>query len=429
MSNKAIAARLAAAQLLHLVLFDKHLLSDALTGETSPLTRLSPQDRARAQSLATGVLRHLSRLDAILMQFLEKPPPPKVMNSLRLASYEMLAEGIAAHGAVNAAVEIVRGSPKSGHLAGLVNAVSRKVANEGAAIWATQSPQALPSWLAKPITKNYGKDALVAIETAHQAGAPIDLTLKDPGTADHWADILHASVLPTGSLRLSGRPQLTALPGFDSGDWWVQDAAAAVPARLLGDVTGKSVLDMCAAPGGKTLQLASTGADVTALDISADRLVRLRENLERTQLSARLVTANALTWQPTSQFDAILLDAPCSATGTIRRHPDLPFAKSGADMSGLFKLQADMIDAAVVCLKPGGRIVYCTCSLLPREGETQITEALSRHPNLAVVPPDAATLGLEATWITAEGGVRLRPDYWADIGGMDGFYMALLQKP
>lgn len=428
MSGKGIAARLAATQLLHAVLFDRRLLSDALIGDTSPIERLSPPDRARAQSLATGILRHLQRLDAILDVYLEKPPPPKVRNALRLAAYEVLAEGIAAHGVVNAAVEIVRGNPKYGHLAGLVNAVSRKIVNEGPEIWAAQKPQTLPSWLAKPIGKNFGKEAIPLIEAAHQAGAPIDLTLKNPADAHDWAEKLKAEVLPTGSLRLAGRPQITGLPGFASGDWWVQDAAAALPAQLLGDVHGLNVLDLCAAPGGKTMQLAAAGAQVTALDISGIRMKRVDENLVRTDLTATLVVDDVLSWQTDKVFDAILLDAPCSATGTIRRHPDLVHVKAGADMSELFQLQADMIDRALELLKPGGRLVYGTCSLLPREGETQLKQALERHEGLTVVDIDPNSIGLQAEWRTEQGGIRLRPDYWSQAGGMDGFFMAALQK-
>ncbi|MFT5637260.1 MAG: 16S rRNA (cytosine967-C5)-methyltransferase [Paracoccaceae bacterium] len=428
MSGKAIGARLAATQLLHAVLFNKRLLSEALNGEDSPIARLSGPDRARAQSMTIGVLRHLQRLDSILDGFLEKAPPPKVRNALRLAAYEMLAEGNPAHGVVNAAVEIVRGNPKYGHMAGLVNAVSRKVADQGADIWASQSPQKLPSWLAKPIAKNFGKEAVPQIEAAHQNGAPIDLTLKDPAQITQWAETLDAEILPTGSLRLKGRPQITALPGFDNGDWWVQDAAAAMPARLFGDIKGKQVLDLCAAPGGKTMQLAAAGAKVTALDISGVRIKRVDENLVRTNLSAMMVVEDVLEWQTDKKFDAILLDAPCTATGTIRRHPDLPHIKAGADLTELFQLQADMIDAAMQWLKPGGFLVYGTCSLLPREGETQVKNALERHSDLAVVDLDLQGLGLDVSWGAAQGGIRLRPDFWAEKGGMDGFYMALLQK-
>lgn len=428
MASKAIAARLAATQILHGVLFDKRVMAEILQGPHSPIERLGPADRARAQALATGTLRYLGRIDAILDGLLDKRPQPRAMQALRLASYEMLADGGAAHGAVNAAVEIVRGSAKAGHLAGLVNAVARKVAQTGPEIWAQQTPQPLPSWLARPITKNFGAPARLAIEAAHERGAAIDLTLKSPDRAGEFSEKLDAVLLPQGSLRLRGRPQISALDGFDTGDWWVQDAAAAMPARLLGDVTNKRVLDLCAAPGGKTMQLAAAGAKVTALDQSEGRLVRLHENLKRVGLTARVITADALTWQDNGLFDAILLDAPCSATGTIRRHPDLPFAKAGVDLSGLFDLQAAMIDAAVGRLKPGGKLVYCTCSLLPREGETQIERALDRHGDLAVLRNGPSVPGLDDDWHTAEGGWRLRPDYLPDLGGIDGFYMALMEK-
>ncbi len=428
MSGKAIAARLAATQILHAVLFDKRLMAEVLQGALSPIERLGPADRARAQALATGTLRHLGRVDAILDLFLDKRPQPRAMQALRLATYEMLADGTAAHGAVNAAVEIVRGSAKAGHLAGLVNAVARKIAREGPEIWAQQSPQPLPSWLARPVTKNFGAPARLAIEAAHARGAAIDLTLKSPARAAEFAGKLDAQVLPGGSLRLQGRPQISALEGFDSGDWWVQDAAAAMPVRLLGDVAEKRVLDLCAAPGGKTMQLAAAGAKVTALDHSEKRQLRLRENLDRVGLAARVVTADALAWDDNGLYDAILLDAPCSATGTIRRHPDLPFAKAGVDLSGLFDLQAALIDASLGRLKPGGRLVYCNCSLLPREGETQVLRALGRHTDLVIVKDAPDVPGLEEIWRTKEGGWRLRPDYMAEFGGMDGFYMALMEK-
>lgn len=427
MAGKAIAARLGAVQLLHLVLFDKRLLSDVIAASQSPLTRLLPQDRARAQSLATGVLRNLDALDALIAPFVDTPPPPKVQNVLRLAAYELLEESAAAHGVVNAAVEIIRGAPKTGRLAGLVNAVARKLADLDRTTWLARAPQPLPSWLAKPVRQNFGDAAVAGIAAAHAAGARLDLTLKTPEEAAHGADLLSADILPTGSLRLRDRVQVTALPGFDEGAWWVQDAAAAMPVRLLGDVQGLDVLDLCAAPGGKTMQLAAAGARVTALDQSAARLERLQANLARTGLQARVVTADALVWEADQKFDAVLLDAPCSATGTIRRHPDLPFAKAGADLGGLFDLQAALIDRALGFLKPGGRLVYCTCSLLPREGETQVGQALDRHPGLRVRPLDPLPNGLLADWQTAEGGLRLRPDYWADLGGMDGFYMAVLE--
>ena len=259
------------------------------------------------------------------------------------------------------------------------------------------------------------------MEAAHFAGAPLDLTAKgDPNTLK-----VGGTLLPGGSVRLTEAGQVSALPGYDTGDWWVQDAAAAMPVRLLGDIKGLRALDLCAAPGGKTMQLAAAGAEVTAVDDSPARMQRVTENLARTGLRADCLTADALTIQ--GQWDIVLLDAPCSATGTIRRHPDLPHAKDGSDFAALIDQQTRMIDHALTLLPPGGRLLDCTCSLLPDEGEVQVDEALARHPGLTVRPPEAPWIAPD--WRTEEGGLRLRPDYWADRGGMDGFYIALLQKP
>jgi 16S rRNA (cytosine967-C5)-methyltransferase len=235
-------------------------------------------------------------------------------------------------------------------------------------------------------------------------------------------------VLPTGSLRLARPGQISALPGFAEGAWWVQDAAAALPARMLGEVAGREVLDLCAAPGGKTLQLAAAGARVTALDASEPRLGRLRENLARTGLGAEIVVADALAWQPGRQFDAILVDAPCSATGTIRRHPDLPHIRRPTDLAALTELQARLLARAWHWLAPGGRIVFCTCSLLPAEGEDQVARFLAAHADASVVRPDPTALGIAPGWIDAAGGLRLRPDYWPERGGMDGFHATALTK-
>lgn len=428
MASKGMEARLAAAALLHGVLFEKRTMADLVGRLDSAFARLKPAEKARAQSLAASVLRHLEPIDAVLANFLEKAPPLKLRNALRMAAVEMLVDGIADHAAVDAAVEITRAAQKTAHLIGLSNAVARRVAREGPALWQDHAVQSLASWLAKPVIKNFGRDALRGIEAAHAKGAPLDLTFASDSVRDAMATELNGSVTPTGSLRLTGHHQVSALPGYEDGQWWVQDAAAAIPARLLGDVAGQHILDICAAPGGKTLQLAAAGAQVTALDLSGFRLKRLRENLSRTGLQADIVEADALLWQPDQKFDAVLLDAPCSATGTIRRHPDLPFAKMGVDLAPLFELQSNLIDRALACLKPGGRMIYCTCSLLPREGERQIADALLRHPQLTVDEIDLSALGLDAAWRTEDGGVRLRPDYWPEIGGMDGFYMTRLSN-
>ncbi|WP_135447539.1 RsmB/NOP family class I SAM-dependent RNA methyltransferase [Tabrizicola caldifontis] len=408
---EGVAARAAAVDILGGVLGEGRMLAEFAGVD------LMPSDRARALRLAETVLRHLEPADRVLDRHLSKSPPLPVRNVLRLAVVER-AMGAPAHGVVNAAVEIVRKGRRTRHLAGLVNAVLRALPEDG--MFDGLPPQRLPRWLRQPLVHAWGREAVGAIEAVQAGEPPLDLTLR-PGFPAPAGE-----VLPTGSLRLTSAGQVSALPGYAAGGWWVQDAAAALPARLLAARPGERVLDLCAAPGGKTLQLAAAGAEVTALDISEPRMARLRANLARTGLSARVVVADALHWQPDGIFDAILLDAPCSATGTIRRHPDLPFVKDGSEVAGLVALQAQLLDRALGWLKPGGRLVFATCSLLPEEGERQLSAALARHPELAVERVELS--GVETRWWTAEGGLRLRPDYWVELGGMDGFFMARLRR-
>ncbi len=428
MSKQGFAARSAALTLLHGVLHDTKPLSDIVEGPNSPLADLEPGERARAQSLAKITLRNLGPLDQVLDRFLTKKPPLQVLNILRLCAAELLVDGIAAHAAVDGAVTLARSKQKANHLSGLVNAVARKLSDVDREEFLKLPPHPLAKYLRVPVVTAYGEEAAVAIDAAHRAGAPVDLTLKNPAEEEKWALALDATILPNGSLRLAEKGQISALPGYDTGDWWVQDAAASVPCRLFDDLAGKTVLDLCAAPGGKTMQLAAAGAKVTAVDISGDRLVRVRQNLERTGLSATLVEADAFKWTPAEPFDAILLDAPCSATGTIRRHPDLPFVRRDWDLQPVLKMQSDMLDLCAKWLKPGGQLVYSTCSLLPVEGEGQIAKFLARTPDMTPLDFDAAALGMDNDWKPSEGQLRLRPDYWAEVGGMDGFFMARLQK-
>lgn len=409
---EGVSARAAAVAILGATLGEGQMLDEAAA------EGLAPADRARALRLAADVLRHLEPADRLLDRHLRKAPPLMVRNVLRLAVVER-AMGAPAHGVVNAAVEIVRHGKRTAHLAGLVNAVLRALPE--ADLFAGLPPQRLPRWLRQPLVHAWGREAVSAIEVVQATEPPLDLTLRD-GFA-----VPEGELLPTGSLRLRSAGQVSVQPGYAEGGWWVQDAAAALPARLLDARPGERVLDLCAAPGGKTLQLAAAGAEVVALDVSTARLKRLAANLARTGLAAQVVVADALNWQPSAPFDAILLDAPCSATGTIRRHPDLPFVKDGSEVAGLVTLQAALIDRALGWLKPGGRLVYATCSLLPEEGEGQLAAALERHPGVTVERVDLP--GVEAGWWTEAGGLRLRPDYWADRGGMDGFFMARLQKP
>jgi 16S rRNA (cytosine967-C5)-methyltransferase len=414
-TDRSIAPRRAALRMLGQVVAHKRMLS-----HLRPDHGLDPAEAARAARLAQTVLRHMGPLDQVIGQFVERMPAPAVRMILRLGAAELLIAGEDAHGVVNAAVGLAKsGGQKMARSSGLVNAVLRRIAEEGPALWAAHAPQRLPVWIAGPVRKAAGEDRLRAIEAAHEAGAPLDLTPRDGATV-----IPGAERLPTGSLRVSDAGQVSALPGFAEGAWWVQDAAAALPVKLLGDVRGQRVLDMCAAPGGKTLQLAAAGAEVVALDASDTRLDRLRENLARTGLSARIVVGDAL--EHGDRYDAILLDAPCTATGTLRRHPDLPFVKSGRETEALTRLQMRLLDHALSLLNPGGRLVFCTCSLLAVEGEFQVKAALKRHAGLSVVPVDPVSLGGDADWASAEGGLRLWPDMWADRGGIDGFYMACL---
>ena len=422
MPSPGLAPRKTAAALLDAVLGEGRLLNELLP---RAVEKLAAEDRARATRLATTTLRWMDRADRILGPHLKKRPPLPVLNVLRLGVVEICAEGAAAHGVVNAAVDITRAGRNTASMAGLVNAVLRKVADTGPGLWPGLPQPQMPKWLRKPLIADYGKATVLAIEAAHAVGAPLDLTVKTD--VDHWAETLIGTVLATGSVRLTGPRQVTALPGYAEGAWWVQDTAAALPAHLLAPLPGETVLDMCAAPGGKTLQLAAAGADVTALDRSDKRLQRLRENLARTGLSAKIVVGDALEHSGTL-YDAVLLDAPCSATGTIRRHPDLPYAKDGSDFPALFALQQALIDQALTLLQPGGRLIYCSCSLLIDEGEEQIKDALTRHPGLM---PDLAALqmpGVDPAWI-GEIGLRTRPDFLAEFGGIDGFFMASMRKP
>mgnify|MGYP003673000998 CR=1 FL=1 len=421
MSDTGVQARRSAVYLLDMILGEDRLMSELLAAGV--LDKLPPDDRARAQRLAMDTLRGMERADRMLQKHLSKYPPLTVRNVLRVGTIE-LAQGGAAHGVVNAMVELVATHKKLGHLKGLTNAVLRKIAADGPEAWAALRSPRLPKWLRGPLSEAWGPEAISGIEASHFAGAPLDLTAKkDP---EALAAAVGGVVLPTGSVRVADAGQVTMMPGFAEGDWWVQDAAAALPVKILAPQKGEAVLDLCAAPGGKTMQLAAAGAQVTAVDNSGQRMQRLKENLARVHLPAKTIVSDAREIE--GEFDAILLDAPCSATGTIRRHPDLPYAKDGSEFADLIDLQADLIDHAWRSLRPGGRLIFCTCSLLPDEGEVQVDEALERHPDMHVDKDAVLVAGVDPNWATTEGGLRLRPDYWSDLGGMDGFYIASLRK-
>ncbi len=421
MSQSSVQVRRSAVYLLDQVLGEGRLLSELIN--SGALDKLAPEDRARAQRLTTEVLRGLERADRLLQKHLKKTPSLTVHNVLRLATVE-LCQGGAAHGVVNDAVEITGKSKRTMAMKGLVNAVLRKVADGGPENWAALRIPRLPKWLRSPLVAAYGAEVVKKIEAAHFAGAPLDLTAK--GDAGALQRSLGGMLSETGTVRLTDAGQVSTLPGFKKGSWWVQDAAAAIPVKILNPQEGEKILDLCAAPGGKTMQIAAKGAQVTAVDDNPHRMERVRENLKRTHLKADVVVGDVLAQD--GQWDAILLDAPCSATGTIRRHPDLPYAKDGSEFGELIDLQAAMLDHAIGLLKPGGRLVFCTCSLLPDEGECQVEDALMRHTSMRVDQEALNLPGIDSDWITEEGGLRLRPDFWAEQGGMDGFYVACLRK-
>ncbi len=427
MSVPGLAARQAALELVQGVTAQQLMISEIIDGAESPLRDLEPGESARALSLARTVLRNLSRLDRVIKTFVNRPPAPKVQNVLRIATCELLIDGIADHAAVDGAVRLVKQSGKTRHQSGFVNAICRRIAADGADILPPAKGEPLPKWIAEPIRDRWGAEVLSAIKSAHALAPQTDLSFKSAADCDALHKQIGGEILPTGSLRLSGPVQITELPGYKDGAWWIQDAGASLPVQMLGDVARQNVLDLCAAPGGKTLQLAATGASVTALDISAPRVKRIEQNLTRTGLKASIITADALKWEPPSQYDAILLDAPCTATGTIRRHPDLPFVKSGK-IDTLLTLQRALLDRAFTWLRPGGVLVYCTCSLLPAEGEDQLSAFLSAHEDAGKEVPTALASRLPDGWISSEGMLRTRPDILPEQGHIDGFFAAAIKK-
>lgn len=423
---QALAPRRAALRLLQAVLDHGEPLDEQFDGVVA---KLDARDRAFVRMLATTTLRRLGQIDAVLKGFLQRPLAKRhgaVKHVLRLAAAQILFLQTPAHAAADTSVELTR-LLKAPGLTGLVNAVARRLAREGAAALAATDPKLnTPRWLWESWIAAYGEDAARRIVEADLMEPPLDITVKsDPA---RWAEALSADILPTGSLRRTGGGLVAQLPGYGEGEWWVQDAAAALPARLLGDVAGLTVVDLCAAPGGKTAQLAAAGARVIAVDRAESRLRRLAENMQRLGLADRVTTvcADAARWRPDSPVDAVLLDAPCTATGTIRRHPDVPRLKKAGDAASLAATQDALLAAAADMLKPGGRLVYCVCSLQPEEGPHRIATAAALP--LAPEAVTAAEVGGLAESITPEGWLRTLPFHMGERGGMDGFFAARFRR-
>lgn len=428
-----LPARQVAVRLISAVLNERRSLDEALA-KTLAASDLPPRDRAFARLIAATVLRRLGELEAVLNSYLEKPLPARQGNLwpiLLSGAAQLLFLATPPHAAVGLAVEQARCDRLARRYDRLVNALLRRLAREGTAALQGRDAVTLnvPQWLLARWTQAYGEADARRIAAASLTEAPLDITTR--AEPEVWAERLGGEVLPTGSVRLEAGGRIEELPGYDEGAWWVQDAAAALPARLLGSVSGCTVADLCAAPGGKTAQLAASGAKVTAVDASGPRLARLRANLDRLSLSAELVEADVASWDPGHVFDAVLLDAPCTATGTIRRHPDILRLKQSEDVAALAGLQSRLLDAAVRLVKPGGTLVYCTCSLEPEEGIEQIAQLLARCPQLIRVPLKAGECGIGTDWLTPEGDLRTLPFHLArersGLSGLDGFYAARLK--
>ena len=426
-----LAPRALAADLLSAVLRRQRPLDDVFEARIAG-SRLEGRDRGFVRLLVATALRRLGQIDALIAAMLDRPGTlkPPVQDVLRLGVAQLLFLGTPAHAAVNTTVALVGAEPQTLPYKKLVNALMRRLGREGAALVASQDAARLdtPDWLWTSWQAAYGAEAARAIATAHLAEAPLDLTLKQPADTALWAERLEATILPTGSLRRAAGGAVPELPGFAEGGWWVQDAAAALPATLFGPLAGLRVFDLCAAPGGKTAQLAAAGARVTAVDRAAPRLERLTANLARLGLAADTIAADAALWRPDQPADAILLDAPCSATGTIRRHPDIPHLKGEADVAKLAALQRRLLGHAVTLLRPGGTLVYTVCSLQPEEGERQIAALLAGGAPLVRRPVTAAEIGGIDGALTADGDVRTLPCHLGERGGMDGFYIARLVR-
>ena len=429
-----LAARRIAADILDGVLRRRIALDEQLSGKAAHpgLPLLADRDRALMRRLAATVLRRLGTLRHLLGGFLDKGFPaeaPRVEAILLIGAAQILWLEVPDHAAVDLSVRLAQADRRAARYAGLINAVLRRVAQDRGAAISESNLRDTPQWLLARWSKHYGADTARAIAQADGCEPALDLTVKsDPQS---WAEHVHGRVLPTGTVRTLAQGAISLLPGFREGAWWVQDAAASLPARLIGDVRDKAVADLCAAPGGKTAQLACAGARVTAIDRSPARLGRLRENLTRLALCADIVAADALQWQG-GPFDAVLLDAPCSATGTIRRHPDIPWLKSEADIAALTSLQQRLLDRAIDLLKPGGTLVYCVCSLEPEESEQQIAAVLSRDTRVTRAPIAAQEVAGHAEFLNRDGDLRTLPPQLPDPdprwGGLDGFYAARLTR-
>jgi 16S rRNA (cytosine967-C5)-methyltransferase len=431
-----LPARQAAAKLLAAVV-DARTSLDGLTDDENghPAYRaLEARDRSLVRAILISALRFRGTIAAAITAQLDRPLPGNALtlnHVLHVAAAQILFLDVPDRAAVDLAVEQAKADPRTRRFDGLVNGVLRSIGRRKDAILSESTAPDAPDWFVQRLTQAYGEERAAAILAAHRVEAPVDFTVKDDAAG--WAEKLGGVVLPTGTVRVA-RPEgaISALPGYAEGQWWVQDPAAALPALIMGDIKGLRVADLCAAPGGKTAQLIQAGAEVTAFDISRSRIKRLRANLERLDMEAEVIEADIASFEPTDLFDAVLLDAPCSSTGTVRRHPDVLWTKSPEEIAKLAGVQLRLLGAAVALVKPGGLIVFSNCSLDPSEGEELVDQALADHPDLELEPIAAGALPALDGFISPRGMVRTTPaDLPNDdpaLGGMDGFFAVRLRR-
>lgn len=432
-SEDTLTARNVALTLLGTIL-DRHTALDIALDMSDDFAALPMRERAFTRMLLTTTLRRLGQIDDLIAFAQDRPNAlkmPLIRHILRLGITQLFFMDVPDHASVDTSVKLaeLKGMTKQ---KGFVNAILRKLIREGKTRIQNQDAARLntPEWLLKIWIDDYGLNTAAQIAEANMTEAPLDISVKEAEDRAHWADMLNAQILPTGTLRRKSGGNIRDMEGFDTGKWWVQDAAAALPATLFGDIGGHKVVDLCAAPGGKTLQLAARGAFVEAIDRSAKRMKRVEENLERMQLDERvhIEVADAAAWTPVEKPHRILLDAPCSATGTMRRHPDTGYLKTPKDISGLTAIQERLLNHAADILAEGGTLIYCTCSLQKDEGERQIERFLARRPDFAraAITPDE--VGRYETLINEAGDLRILPFHLSELGGMDGFYVSRLIK-
>lgn len=431
-SSNELTARYTALNILDNILTRKTALDQCLD-RNDDFKSLPARDKAFARMIIATTLRRLGQIDEIIKKSITNPTTTNALlkNILRLGTTQILFMDVPDHAAVNTSVKLAE-QHRMDRQKAFVNGVLRNISRIGKDLVSKQDETRLntPEWLLKLWIEDYGLKTAAKISQAHHHEAALDITIKDEASRNHWAAEFTASQIACGSLRCRASGSITDLPGFDDGAWWIQDASAAIPANLFGNIEGQTVIDLCAAPGGKTMQLAAQGAHVIAIDRSANRMKRLHENLERIQLTENVetITSDATQWSAQQAPKFILLDAPCSATGTIRRHPDVPHLKSPRDIEGLISIQSRILQNAFKILAPGGVLVYCTCSLQKSEGEEQIAKFLDENPNAAKRAITAEEIGGLDECITENGDIRIFPFHQSATGGMDGFFISRIVK-